>query len=77
MAFVACAGKAPITQKLHGESLVRIKRAGELENIQRWCSWTPMQLSLLELGETLHGLGEGQRNRRLAKKKRTKDRREL
>ena len=53
LAFVACAGKAPITQKLLDESLIRIKKAGELENIARWCSWTPTQLSLLELATKL------------------------
>mgnify|MGYP001336298955 CR=1 FL=1 len=53
LAFVACAGKAPITQKLLDESLARINKAGELENIARWCSWTPTQLSLLELAANL------------------------
>ena len=50
---MACAGKAPITQKLLDESLARINKAGELENIERWCSWTPTQLSLLELAANL------------------------
>ena len=50
---MACAGKAPITQKLLDESLARINKAGELENIARWCSWTPTQLSLLELAANL------------------------
>ena len=53
LAFVACAGKAPITQKLLDESLARINKAGELENIARWCSWSPTQLSLLELAANL------------------------
>ena len=44
LAFVACAAKAPIRQKMLNESLQRIEKAGDAENIQRWCFWTPNQL---------------------------------
>ena len=53
LAFVACAARAPITQKLLDETLERVNIAGESENIRRWCSWTPTQLSLMELAEKL------------------------
>ena len=44
LAFVACAAKAPISQKMLNESLQRIEKVGDAENIQRWCFWTPTQL---------------------------------
>ena len=53
LAFVACAAKAPIRQKMLSEALTRIAKAGDAENIERWCLWTPFQLSLLELAERL------------------------
>ena len=36
LAFVACAAKAPIRQKMLGEALTRIAKAGDAENIKRW-----------------------------------------
>ena len=48
LSFVACAGKAPIRQRMFDETLARLKKAGDVENIQRWSWWTPMELSLLE-----------------------------
>ena len=45
---MACAGKAPIRQRMFDETLARLKKAGDVENIQRWSWWTPMELSLLE-----------------------------
>ena len=54
LAFVACAAKAPVRQKMLDETLVRIAKAGEAENIQKWCWWTPDQLSLLEQAENLN-----------------------
>ena len=53
LAFVASAAKAPVRQKMLHETLVRIAKAGEAENIERWCWWTPAQLSLLELADKL------------------------
>ena len=53
LAFVACAGKAPIRQKMLDETLARVAKAGDAENIQRWSWWTPNQLGLLELAENL------------------------
>ena len=53
LAFVACAAKAPIREKMLDESLARIAKAGEAANIERWCWWTPTQLSLLELAARL------------------------
>ena len=53
LAFVACAGKAPIRQKMLDETLARVAKAGDVENIERWCLWTPTQLSLLEQAENL------------------------
>ena len=54
LAFVACAGKAPIRQKMLDETLAIISKAGTSENIERWCWWTPDQLSLLEQAENLN-----------------------
>ena len=53
LAFVASAAKAPVRQKMLQETLARIAKAGEAENIERWCWWTPAQLSLLELADRL------------------------
>ena len=53
LAFVASAAKAPVRQKMLAETLARIAKAGEAENIERWCWWTPAQLSLLELADRL------------------------
>ena len=53
LAFVACAAKAPVRQNMLNETLARIEKAGEAENIQKWCWWTPSQLSLLEQAEKL------------------------
>ena len=54
LAFVACAGKAPIRQKMLDETLAIISKAGTSENIKRWSWWTPDQLSLLEQAENLN-----------------------
>ena len=53
LVFVASAAKAPVKQKMLDETLSRIEKAGKAENIQRWCWWTPTQLSLLELYDKL------------------------
>ena len=53
LAFVACAGKSPIRQKMDHETLTRIAKAGSAENIARWSWWTPTQLGLLELADQL------------------------
>ena len=53
LAFVACAAKAPITQKILDETVDLIDKAGSAENIRRWIVWTPTQLSLMELAEKL------------------------
>ena len=53
LAFVACSAKAIVKQKMFGETLARIAKAGEVLNIERWCWWTPTQLSLLEQAEKL------------------------
>ena len=54
LAFVACAAKAPVRQKMLDETLTTIEKAGKAENIQRWCWWSPDQLSLLEQAENLN-----------------------
>ena len=54
LAFVACAAKAPVRQKMLDETLAAISKAGTAENIERWCWWTPDQLSLLEQAENLN-----------------------
>ena len=53
LAFVASAAKAPVRQKMLDETLAMISKAGTAENIQRWCWWSPDQLSLLEQAENL------------------------
>ena len=53
LAFVACAAKAPVRQKMLDETLAMITKAGTAENIERWCWWSPDQLSLLEQAENL------------------------
>ena len=53
LAFVASAAKAPVRQKMLQETLTRIAKAGEAENIERWCWWTPAQLSLLDQADRL------------------------
>ena len=53
LVFVASAAKAPFKQKMLEETLTRIAKAGDVKNIERWCWWTPTQLSLLELAEKL------------------------
>ena len=53
LAFVACSAKAPIRQKMLDAALDLINKAGSAENIQRWCAWTPTQLSLMELAHQL------------------------
>ena len=51
LTFVACAAKAPFRQKMLDETLEQIKKVGAVENIQRWCFWTPAQLCLMEQAE--------------------------
>ena len=53
LAFVASAAKAPVRQQMLHETLARIAKAGAAENIERWCWWTPAQLSLLDLANRL------------------------
>ena len=48
LAFVACAAKAPVRQKLLDETLKLIEKAGDARNIQRWCLWTPSQLRFIK-----------------------------
>ena len=54
LVFVACAAKAPVRQKMLDETLSMISKAGTAENIQRWCWWSPDQLSLLGQAENLN-----------------------
>ena len=54
LAFVACAAKAPVRQKMVDQTLSLISKAGSAENIQRWCWWSPDQLSLMEQAENLN-----------------------
>ena len=54
LAFVACAAKAPVRQKMVDQTLSLISKAGTAENIQRWCWWSPDQLSLMEQAENLN-----------------------
>ena len=54
LAFVACAAKAPVRQKMLDETISMISKAGTAENIQRWCWWSPDQLSLLGQAENLN-----------------------
>ena len=53
LAFVASAAKAPVRQQMLHETLARIAKAGVAENIERWCWWTPTQLSLLDQADRL------------------------
>ena len=53
LAFVVSAAKAPVKQKMFDESVARVAKAGEAENIQRWLWWTPTQLGLLEQSDQL------------------------
>ena len=53
LTFVACAAKAPFRQKMLDETLNQIKKVGSAENIQRWCWWTPSQLSLMQQADKL------------------------
>ena len=51
LAFVACAAKAPIRQKMLGEALTRIAKAGDAENMEemaqaRQLCWTHLQKKL-------------------------------
>ena len=54
LAFVACAAKAPVRQNILDETISLISKAGTAENIQRWCWWSPDQLSLMEQAENLN-----------------------
>ena len=51
---MVCAAKAPVHQKMLDRTLSLIETAGAAENIQRWCWWSPDQLSLLEQAENLN-----------------------
>ena len=53
LAFVACAARAPVRGKMLDKTIEIIKKGGTPENIERWCWWTPDQLSLLEQAENL------------------------
>ena len=53
LAFVISAAKAPVKQKMFYETVKRVGKAGEAENIQRWLWWTPTQLGLLEQSDQL------------------------
>ena len=54
LAFVACAAKAPVRQRMLNETLSLISKAGTAENVKRWCWWSPDQLSLMEQAENLN-----------------------
>ena len=54
LAFVACAAKAPVRHKMLDETLTMISKAGTAENIEKWCWWSPNQLSLIEQAENLN-----------------------
>ena len=53
LAFLACAGKAPIRQQMLDESLARVKKAGNHDNILRWCVWTKDQHNLMAMADKL------------------------
>ena len=53
LAFLACAGKAPIRQQMLDESLSRVKKAGDPDNILRWCIWTKDQHNLMAMADKL------------------------
>ena len=53
LALFACAGKAPIRQKMLDESLARVRKAGDPENILRWCFWTRDQHTLMAMADKL------------------------
>ena len=53
LAFVACAARAPITERLLDETLDLIGKAGLAENIRKWCLWTPTQLCLMEMADEM------------------------
>ena len=53
LALFACAGKAPIRQKMLDESLARVRKAGDPENILRWCFWTKDQHTLMAMADKL------------------------
>ena len=53
LAFLACAGKAPIRQQMLDETLARVKKAGDPENILRWCFWTKDQHTLMAMADKL------------------------
>ena len=53
LAFLACAGKAPIRQQMLDETLARVKEAGDPENILRWCFWTKDQHTLMAMADKL------------------------
>ena len=50
---MACAGKAPIRQKLFHETVSRVKKAGDPQNILRWCIWTKDQHTLMAMADKL------------------------
>ena len=50
---MASAAKAPVREKMLQKTLGLIGKAGTAENIERWCWWTPAQLSLLDLANRL------------------------
>ena len=54
LAFVACAAKAPVRKNMLDKTLAIISKAGTSDYIERWCCWTPDQLSLLEQKENLN-----------------------
>jgi hypothetical protein len=49
--FETRAGKAPIRQQMLEESLARVKKAGHLYNILRWCFWTKDQHTLMAMAD--------------------------
>jgi hypothetical protein len=53
LALFACAGKAPIRQKMLDESLARVRKAEDPENILRWCLWTKDQHTLMAMADKL------------------------
>ena len=53
LAFIGCAGRAFIKQRIEDVTSQLVARAGSIENIRRWYLWTPMQLSIMSKVEDL------------------------
>ena len=47
LAFIGCAGTAPVKQNILEANQRLVHRAGTIKNIKRWYLWTPQQLSIM------------------------------